>query len=459
MRIRYRDDGGPGTFYDVGYYYTYQLVHGSSTYSWSFRGASVEAPGAAFRRRSEMYDHGVSRGTRHVFNDCTHLSLEGSYQYVGLDGGSFTEDTSPLMVNSNPATGDWGIRVPLRAIVDAAKAVQLHAPPEIPTESFAIRFFMDARIPKTFDIRADPFEDDFSIYYVLVDLWDLKKGFSSLLSNQAKLRKFRNSLDRHDVARKVASTHLGIKFGIIPTIADMQALIKTIKSWSDKYKAGALSEKRYKTHSSVEKLEDTISEIRNYHWNETVATQISYGGHTVPFEVDIESRPTARWHGQAIYGFSCPEFSGWISRLAQICDSFGVLDPAAIWDVVPFSFVLDWFFGISQWLHANRPRLFPATAIIHDYLESVKVDVTVTYRLRCLAAQTSNPGFTSIASTLYPFDTVIAREVYTTYLRRRMRPDESYVKLLPGTRRNASFVTILNRVAISSSLIAQRVPR
>jgi len=312
--------------------------------------------------------------------------------------------------------------------------------------------FGDPRLPAHLPIRRDPFDTDFSIWYVLVDLLDLKKSVKSIAKS---LFSVRNSIPKKMTARDLHDGHLGLRFGIIPTIRDIQDLLKTISQWKKKYDdIGGFSSKRFVAHDRVDKLHQRINLFDLDDWEQNVSFTLPIFENGSPLTCKVKKTTTSSWHAQALYGFSCPEFQGWVSRLAQITDSFGVLDPAAAWDVIPFSFIIDWFFSVSSWLHKNRPRLFPATAIVYDYLETIKLDHRVSYELTA--------AYTELASPYYSVRTdIIGTETYSTYHRLRFWPPDGHVVLAPGGvgSNSSSFVALSNRVAIASSLVAQRLPR
>jgi hypothetical protein len=44
--------------------------------------------------------------------------------------------------------------------------------------------------------------------------------------------------------------------------------------------------------------------------------------------------------------------------LSAVLNDFGVLDfPASAWELIPFSFVVDWFIPIGDWIQAATPKL------------------------------------------------------------------------------------------------------
>jgi hypothetical protein len=363
----------------------------------------------------------------------------GSIAYLGVQNAYVIEAIRPLLMHETlPDLSKFGNRI--REIEP---------------------IFKSSKFPRTVTIRSDPFETDFSIWYLLVDLWDIKKTLQKIATNMAKIP--RHSLSRSDLARDFHNKHLGIRFGIIPLVSDIQDFVSTVSKWKSKYNdMDALSIRRYQSHDNIIDLETKVSGFDMDDWSETVYGTLPIFPLGGPVQVLVERTVKASWHNEALYGFQCPEFQGWMNRLAQICDSFGVLDPAAIWDVVPFSFIVDWFYSVSNWLHKNRPKLFPATAVIYDYLETVKIVSTVKYTLQnaTFSAAGGYAGGT-VDGAFETRDAFLGMDTYTTYLRRRFDPSTMDIKLVPRERgsNSTSFISLSNKVAIAASLIGQRLPR
>jgi len=393
--------------------------------------------------------------TTTTFNDIWHDSLFGKCnlaqgEFVNPYNQSIVAGNSPGIPNISEGTRGlttysrwWRDRTLVRVATDHG------AVPHSIDDAESI--FKNEQLPREVSIDRDPFDTDFSIWFLLIDFWDFKKLFKGLLDKKSALLAMRETgIPKDATAAKLHNTNLGVQFGFIPTIRDLQSFITTLKEWKEKYDDVAnVVKKRYRFHRKMD-LKSLFPD-----WTEVYSMNESHPGGSVPARIKVtQTTELANWHGMSLYGFQCPEFQGWISRLAQICDSFGVLDPSVIWDAIPFSFVLDWFFSVSSWLHSKRPKLFPATAVIYDYCESVKIVTRRSYSFE----ETYEVAASSDGFFFRPPPRVFWTDVYTTYVRRRFRPSLEDVKLSTGLKVQKSFVSI-KRVGLSSSLIAQRLPR
>jgi hypothetical protein len=156
------------------------------------------------------------------------------------------------------------------------------------------------------------------------------------------------------------------------------------------------------------------------------------------------------------YRLLCPELTGWLNRLKQFVDLFGVLDPAAVWDVIPWSFVVDWFLPVGRWLHDNRPRLFPAEFEVLDYCESFRIEqhnefFFVPFRGKYFGG---TPTIKGAGTDWDVYGTSIGTERLVTYVRQVMTPE---TKRITQTSRHP--LLRWRNVATSAALTAQRIPR
>lgn len=69
-----------------------------------------------------------------------------------------------------------------------------------------------------------------------------------------------------------------------------------------------------------------------------------------------------------------------LSRLDAYLDYLGVkYDPGVIWDVIPFSFVIDWFVGVGDWLSSfSKRNIQPQTEIIDLMWSSKATSSTIS---------------------------------------------------------------------------------
>jgi hypothetical protein len=80
------------------------------------------------------------------------------------------------------------------------------------------------------------------------------------------------------------------------------------------------------------------------------------------------------FHAQIEYTYRFTQFQVEYARILGILDSLGVnLNPAIIWNALPWSFVVDWVANVSRWLDSRKQLNMQPTVDITRYLYSWKV--------------------------------------------------------------------------------------
>jgi len=140
------------------------------------------------------------------------------------------------------------------------------------------------------------------------------------------------------VARNVAGATLNYKFGIKPTFGDLKALVDSVALLKQRVKAFEdLLGTVYTGHQRV--VGQTITKSGTFMTGSDVKT---YWTGTVKRSVDVH----VKWAPQPL-----AVMNGFDKVLRGLLDSLGFeLNPRIIWDALPFTFVLDWFFGVGSWL-------------------------------------------------------------------------------------------------------------
>jgi len=397
-----------------------------------------------------MIDH-VAKGARH-YQDCTSSTRARFYLERRDDLGNRVDVAHIADTPLNGVSDRYVSGYPISRLVDSFSAADYFKPYDLSVLGNRNDYewtFSNSSIPTKVTIDRDPFDTNFSVWYLVVDVFQLRGLFASLFSTIVQKARFRALTDRdpRKTAKQFANDHLAVQFGLLPTIADLQKFCHLILNWQKRY----------------DDLKGFLESTRAWHAEPYALTQeypleqFSIWGTTAvdAFAITqlpiLEARVTVNdrsFRRTASYSFSAPEFRGWSTRLKQFLDAFGVIDPAAIWDVIPFSFIVDWFFGVGNWLHKNRPRLFPADVIIRDYCESKRVVLDVKWFMSYAGTTSGSPPLSQITGDY------LGSDIYTTYLRKRFHPPSVSI---PSPRLQGSGIT-LSRALISASLIAQRIP-
>jgi hypothetical protein len=294
----------------------------------------------------------------------------------------------------------------------------------------------------------DPFDRGFTVWYLVRDLLELFEtltGIGELLDALTALGDFAgyvNSRPRLN-ARDLASADITYQFGITNLVRDIGEFVGTLKHWRSHYDSVLSGMHRLRTARFAPQVLDDYGDSKTFYGTRIIS------GQTLNLRVEVK-RDAGVFHRTLLYNYTAPEFMGVVARLKQFVDAFGILDTSAMWDgIVPFSFILDWFFGIRDWLHKNvRPRLYPADVVARDYCESIALDYTATWFCDWRTCVLFDPGtvmYTDLTNQ------ALFRESYRSFSRRRWNPPRLDGYSFPEVK--SSFVN-LRRVNISANLAA-----
>jgi hypothetical protein len=142
--------------------------------------------------------------------------------------------------------------------------------------------------------------------------------------------------------RNIAGAHLNYSFGWVPTIGDIRNMTDAIQNVMDRIAA----------------FEKSANQVRNSH-RILSKTSLTKSGNFV-----YSTNHKCYWSGTKITTktaglvFRPQPFQvtrGYKLMLRAYLDALGFeLNPRIIWDALPFTFILDWFFGIGSWLERHK---------------------------------------------------------------------------------------------------------
>jgi len=154
---------------------------------------------------------------------------------------------------------------------------------------------------------------------------------------------------------------LNYSFGLVPFIGDMKRLYKGLTTLQDRLSdlhqnAGKLQIRRYS-----EEEEPFSWDVPEYISSDTFRVRDW-------FKVSHLTRTAVMR-----YTYQLPELSRFQWQLKAILDTLGVqLNAGILWEAIPYSFVLDWFLGVGDFLVQLRKKWIPITLFIKEFGTSVK---------------------------------------------------------------------------------------
>jgi hypothetical protein len=207
----------------------------------------------------------------------------------------------------------------------------------------------------------------FSAINFLIELKDFKFLFRRV---SGKLNVWKNLLrSLYDPARSLrhnlANLRLQYAFAWKPLVADLQDVIKGLRTFEKRYNAlVAAFNKSIRRRAS---LPVTIAP-----WQVTYDRPWDSISHQSFFMKYRYEKPPL-WRMTVKYRFKVPLLRSTATWSLGVLDSLGVNpNPAILWNAIPFSFVLDWFVGVGDWLDSFGQENISIPVEVEELVYSVK---------------------------------------------------------------------------------------
>lgn len=263
----------------------------------------------------------------------------------------------------------------------------------------------------------------------LKDLLSLKSTAKSLFNSVYKILGRLGGKSSKPVG-KVASqmsadAYLQWKFNIKPLISDITGIYRAISSYEkciNKFVAGSgkLTTAHFKCDIDSRRIPnvDAVQQPVCPFW----PTITSGAGE--PFVTGLYSSSEftrksvtelAEFRSELQYVYTLSDYQREHAKLLGFLDMLGInFNPAIIWNALPWSFVVDWVFGVSQWLDQFKvSNLAPKINII-QYCWSVKY----RRRIECEGVVKTLRNYPGDGIMYYPFQRIKLQPTYEIAYRR-----------------------------------------
>jgi hypothetical protein len=234
-----------------------------------------------------------------------------------------------------------------------------------------------------------------------------------------------------EITKLSSEAYLTHQFALAPLLREVNAL------------CGILSSVRLQ----LKKLEDNAARVQYAHYKQVLTPDVADGSTTHSHveggagnfnysrTVTNLEKPTLRASMKYTYQIHTPK--EYRARTAFL-DALGLnLNPQIIWNAIPWSFVVDWVFGVSRYLSNFNMANLDITTNIHQFCISYKLK----RRVDCLTAYSTNTLLpASQRLTLRREDDVYSRRAFEPDLTRHLAlsglnlKEFSYVGALLGVR-------------------------
>lgn len=256
-----------------------------------------------------------------------------------------------------------------------------------------------------------------SILNSLYELKDFRSLPKTLAGLYRTLRYIPQNLTLRQFARKSSDVYLQEKFNIMPLISDVVGIRQAISRTTARINALVAREGRVQvSHYSRDVLEvidagPSEALVGGYYFLHNGAWY--HSGVTSKGSRYTITEPS-HFHAQVKYNFNYTDYQRQHAALLAFLDAIGVNSSAAIiWNAIPWSFVIDWVAGVSQYLNNNRVGFMDPKINILGYLWSIKRKRT-TYANGVIHAakqmSASLPEFTSPVTYAQAQETAYRRE-------------------------------------------------
>jgi len=390
----------------------------------------VEGP----RSRWKRFEHykmvqEQSRRTQYAFHDTTAYNsdpldysggLRGRYESTvfGVTVGSLLPGTYyaphglPSMHDS--AAEDPGF-VPVPVLLDSLTADALRViMPQIKSELSVLNAVYELKDFKHLVLRAD------KVLKQIASM-GLPKVFKGTLKELANVfSKARESKPfKHRIAGSAASIYLQWKFAVAPLIQDIQStwaavskteeILRRFLNNAEKRRIGHFS-KTYREYDDYDIVEPPSARERPQPNAGILYAFLSGWTRYV-------SHSASKFHVEVEYSYYLPHLVAAHARLFAYLDRFGLnLNPAIIWNAIPYTFLLDWVVGVSRFLDGLKIGFTDPVVCIHQYLWSIT-------RERKIAGTVSYPSFGSMTPVYQKYGLPYCVE--TAYRRETRMPVKS----------------------------------
>jgi len=228
------------------------------------------------------------------------------------------------------------------------------------------------------------------------------KDFKSVAGTIKNIRKLPRGLLRRarafrtiwELLRVASDVYLQAQFNIKPLISDITGIYRSVAKTQGRLnslvsRAGKLQVTHYgkdlPTDNIIDdELEPTAKPIGFYRLNGGSYQQ----SNAYAFNRRHVYSDASKFHAQIQYNYHYTDYQVEHARILALLDSFGAnLNPAIVWNAIPWSFVVDWFVDVGQWLSTQRIGHMDPKINIMQYCWSTKRTRRIIVDSRVTAAK------------------------------------------------------------------------
>lgn len=201
-------------------------------------------------------------------------------------------------------------------------------------------------------------------------------GSLSTINRRIAMRQFVQNATLRTIARSASGNYLGLRFNYLSLISDIQNFYKALKQTEKRINAFITRAGRVRISHYIRNLtestdpEPTTIQRGGFHCYENGSEY--HLGSVLKTVRNVYTAPSV-FHAQLQYNYNYTAYQREHARMLSLLDSVGVnLNPAIIWNAIPWTFVVDWLIGVSRWLSEQRTGWMDPQINMLQYLWSIK---------------------------------------------------------------------------------------
>jgi hypothetical protein len=246
---------------------------------------------------------------------------------------------------------------------------------------------------------------DLSLINSLIELKDFKtlpKTIRLIANLPRKL--FRSGQTLRRFFHAGADGYLQLKFNLFTVLADISGVYSALNKLERRVNGLLTREGRSQTrHFTLSAQEFT--DVDESSGMQSLARFVKPNPQTgIILTRRVTHAPTV-FHAEIEYNYNYTQYQRQHAALLGLLDSFGVnLNPSIIWNAIPWSFVVDWVFGVSRYLDQFKLSNMEPQLNIRRFLFSTKRQRSITVTQQCVSNSVVYPLL--LNGDRYPLPTV-----------------------------------------------------
>jgi len=275
---------------------------------------------------------------------------------------------------------------------------------------------LDSLLGSSFLRMLPGIKPELSIINSIIELKDMKtlrETFShaeDLLNRLTKLNNLRRSafanLSFREILRKRSSDYLQLKFNLQPLYSDIKGVFYAFSRWSRQTMRLLAEAEKLNTHHISIGINEYDTSTHSYESSDWHSPGLEFGMNFYQLIRQTKSHrkvtyEASQFHLEMEFQYTFSKLQREHARLFTLMDSLGVnLNPAIIWNAIPYSFVVDWVLNVSKYLNTLSVREMEPAVNIRRCLWSIKRSRSIECSFDLLNGPAANPAST-VTETAY----------------------------------------------------------